>query len=98
MVNNDVHINGTVKFTEGQTTNLFLLLNNNTNMYTFDISSAYFSEPGDEGAVDFYVNYLNASNVPDGDYKVSFFTDSPQGTNITSTNYILRISRLRGTE
>lgn len=98
MVDTDVHLNGTVKFSEGQITNLYLLLDNKTEMYTFDISSAWFSNPGDEGAVDFYVNYLNTSNLPDGDYKVSFFTESPQGTYVAPTNYILRLSGSQGTE
>ena len=98
MVDNDVHLNGTVKFSEGQTTNLYLLLDNKTDLYAFDISSALFSELGDEGVIAFYVNYLNTSNLPDGDYKVSFYTDSNQGINISSTNYILRVSSLKGTE
>ncbi len=98
MINRDIQIKGRVELPETQEKNLFLVLSNGAETFTYDISSAQFSKTGENGLSTFYVNYFNDKNLPPGEYKMTFFSHTPQGINITETPYVVDLLTLHGAE
>jgi arylsulfate sulfotransferase len=91
MIDNDLYFQGKVKLPGEEKESLYLILTNEKDTSTFDISSAIFGDPDDQGLSAFYVNFLNIHDLAAGDYKVRFYSMSSQGISLASTDFVLKI-------
>ncbi len=97
LVNRDLHLKGRVELAE-ESRNLFLVLKSETDIFTFNISEASFGEPNEKGLSTFFVNYLDTRMLPQGSYRLSFFTRTSSGIRVVDTEYQVGLSDINGVE